>query len=173
MIDLSQYVGKQITALLRDGSHVTGVVSKYTSESYPFIFNEETYTQEGRWWTQRSQGHDMDIVVINEIKPAVAESGAPTLSELEVRKAQLEVELEEVERQIRVASGPDGFSASEVFNFLQTGARESASLMFNWNSTPQGYEHWQAIRTGDKKLSREDVEYLMNCLSKHFLRKFE
>ena len=171
MIDLSQYVGKQITALLRDGSHVTGVVSKSTSECYPFIFNEETYIASGAY--RKSSPDDLDIIAIEEIKPAVAENGAPTLSELEVRKTQLEAELEEVERQIRVANGPEGFSASEVFNFLHTEGRESVSLMFQWNSTPQGYEHWQAIRAGDKKLSREDVEYLMNCLSKHFLRKFE
>lgn len=169
MIDLSQYVGKQITALLRDGSRLTGVVSKSTSENYPFFFNGETYTASGVYINSRPD--DLDIITIKEIKPTVAEIEVPTLSWIEVRKAQLE--LEKVERQILVASGPHGFSASEVFNFLQTGERESVSLMFQWNSTPQGYGHWQAIWTGDKKLSREDVEYLLNCLSKHFLRKFE
>lgn len=155
----------------------------YKFESINGLSSSHTVT--GHFYASRLDGRD--IVAIEEIKPAVAENGAPTLSELEVRKAQLEVEwkelevrktqleaeLEEVERQIRVASGPVSFSASEVFNFLQTGGQESISLMFNWNSTPQGYEHWHAIRTGDKKLSREDVEYLMNCLSKHFLRKFD
>ena len=231
MIDLSQYVDKQIEVRLRDGSRVTRVVSKSASECYPFLFNGEAYTQEGRYYQDcREHNSDIiavekpdvnlsqfinknvrvtlrdgtvsegdvnlsrnsdfpyefdgtpyvvngqyyhseldyrDIVAIEEIKPEA------TLSALQERRDQLEAELEEVEQQIRIENGPDGLSAEEVFNFLQTGSRESASLMFSWNSTPQGWDHWSAIRYGDKEVSREDIEYLVNCLLKHFLRKFE
>lgn len=180
MIDLSQFVDKNVTVTLRMGAMLTGSIELSGNRGYPFRFDFKAlnntdsfyyYTASGDYFVSRPTDHD--IVAIEEIEPVIAEVEVPTLSELEVRKTQLEVELEEVERQIRVANGPDGFSASEVFNFLQTEARESVSLMFSWSSTPQGYAHWGAIRAGDKKVSREDIEYLMNCLSKHFLRKFE
>lgn len=175
-VDLSQFVDKDVTVKFRHGGIAEGNIRFNNDYAFPYKFEAVdgeifSYTGAGRYFVTREDRRD--IVAIEEIKPAVAENGVPTLSKLEVRKTQLEAELEEVKKQIRVANGPDGFSASEVFNFLQTGERESVSLMFSWNSTPQGYDHWQALLAGDKKLSREDVEYLVNCLSKHFLRKFE
>jgi hypothetical protein len=178
MIDLSQFLDKNVTVTLRDGTTLEGNISfsVYQDTCYKFklangLDSYGNYTAKGRFYSFRE--HDSDIVAIEEVKPAVAENEVSTLSELEVRKARLEAELEEVEQQIQIENGPHSFSALEVFNFLQYGCRDSISLSFNWESTPQGWEHWRAIRYGEKKASREDIENLVNCLLKHFLRKFE
>lgn len=91
MIDLSQYVDKQTTVQLRDGSHVTGVVSKSTSECYPFIFNEETYTQEGLWWRAATGQEDyQDIVAIEEIEP-ISETAPEVITEVNYKQQVMQI----------------------------------------------------------------------------------
>lgn len=171
MIDLSQYIGKTVQVQFRDGSCKTGVIRWCRGPIYNFYFEvagegSEYYTGSGLYFTQREDS--LDIVAINElaVKPE-------TLSALQKRKTQLEAELEEVEQQISVESGPRDMIVSEVFNFLNKRDITSVSLMFDWRSTPQGWDHWNDIRHAVKAAGREDIEYLLNCLSKHFLQEFD
>ena len=102
MIDLSQFVGKNVRVTLRNGTVVEGDFKLYSirTAAYPYIIsyvignkrNETSYTRDGRLYLNTSTSPG-DIIHIEEIKTM------KKYEQLESKVAEMQKEIERLKRE--------------------------------------------------------------------------
>ncbi len=86
MIDLSQFVGKNVRVTLQSGIVDEGLVKRTLNYDYPFSINLNYYSNNGEW--KLSKHRKYDIIQIEEIKPM------NKYEELEKQVAEMQKEIE-------------------------------------------------------------------------------
>lgn len=112
-----------------------------------------TWTAEGKWRKNMKEPHCYDIVSEHV---EVRESEALT-EELSVD------EVKAVRELLKPVKEPKNLTKERLLSFIRTHKRSELNMSFTFDSTPQGFDHWQKIYNGGE-LSVADYKYLASLL---------
>lgn len=178
-INLEQFVGQNVTVILRSGSTRTGDIQRTSSTQWPYRLEAEgqdyceTYTLEGRVWGTKE--FPSDIV---SIRLATSPSfDCPNLKELETQREKLVAQMENLDQKIAEAKKkvlPEGFDRHYALRYLDNPQdRVSLGLAFTWRKTVQGHDHWSDIRQGRHELTFEDIAWIQKWVIQSLLEEQE
>lgn len=178
-VNLEQFVGKNVTVILRSGSTKTGKIQRSTSTRWPYRFEAEdqdyceTHTLEGGVWGGRE--YPSDIV---SIRLATSLSlDCPNLKELEAQREKLMAQMESLDQKIAEAKKkvlPEGFDRYHALRYLDNPQdKVSLDLAFVWRKTVQGHDHWSDISQGRHELTFEDIAWIQKWVINSLLQEQE
>ena len=93
MIDLSQFVNKNVTVTFRDGTTLEGNISFNDECYFPYKFESvnglsSSYTNKGRFYV--TQLDRRDIIAIEEVKP-VSETASEAITEVNYKREFMQI----------------------------------------------------------------------------------
>ena len=98
--------------------------------------------------------------------------------ELENKIAELQKEVERLEREEKGNGPPDGFNVSAALDFLEKPDVDNLDQAFTWDSTPQRHEYWVDIRDNlecsrSYKVPLEAIVYVQKCVIRYYQQQQE
>jgi hypothetical protein len=153
MVDLSQYLGKNVEVVLRSGDVFTGMIlrSRLPYGNHPFMFNDDTYTKTGNLYVDLRMSQ-YDIISIRIIDDGDScEEMKQKLQELHLKMERMQKEIESL-RSVKKQSLPEDFRRKDCLKLLGNEVSVTAlGFAFRWGRTPQGFVYWSDICKGLKE----------------------
>ena len=148
-IDLSQFLGKKVDVVLRNGNIFYSVtVSAWNNLSFQYKINEQTYKRDGSWENVFLNENDIVKIELSTMKKYEKLEGQ--IAELQKEVERLKKEEEEKDKL------PESFLRKRTLEVLN-GNPSSLAFAFTWKSTPQGLLYWTNIARGYEDLTSEDI----------------
>ena len=167
-VDLSQYVGKNVTITLRDGSKITGTVERTTSSNYPYMVAGYTYTQNGKWSSLLYDPCDIIHIELTQKPMKKYEQLEQQIKDIQNEVDRLKKEEEEEEKN----KLPKNFNRERALRCIKTQNRLDLAFL-DWRSTPQGIDYWADIYHNRAPFTNAAIMQLQEWVIMSYQQEYE